>query len=395
MSKPSRETALRRGEAQLQEWGIAADAGVAALRGAIGRDIAADLAIAARLGAHPEPASVDALRELEAQATDKLVRKEVQRSLYRLEQRGVAVVHATAVAPPPAAIAAAALEGYLSAVDGRGDQLVWLLKPRPGGLAHLFAVINDPDGLREVELTETTRKALRAAQQELLSKHDLRMIPADWRYCDALVDRAFGWATAQDHPVHGDYRGFRAQLIKEAPSAVTPLIFTRLDANTVRADAQLVGESDKVLEEKELRTWFFDPETLNPYLDEARRIKDSPLVLNQGQQQELLRAIAERAVGELFGGERQPSWVRRLEEMAYFFHATGRIDQAKRALAAALALEVSTQGGRGISFCEQLTRTSLAAFLQMEEQRQEEESRSSLVLTPQQAAREAQQRRRS
>ena len=27
---------------------------------------------------------------------------------------------------------------------------MWLLKPRPGGIAHLFAVLNDPDGLREV-----------------------------------------------------------------------------------------------------------------------------------------------------------------------------------------------------------------------------------------------------
>lgn len=392
MSKPNRETALRLGEAQLQGRGLSADAGVDALRGAMGRDAAVDLAIAARLGALPEVASVDALRELETRATDKLVRKEVHRSLYRLEQRGIAVPHA-APAAAPRAVAAAALEGYLSAVDGRGDQLVWLLKPRPGGLAHLFAVINDPDGLREVELTETTRKALRAAQQELLSKHDLRMIPADWRYCDALIDRAFRWATEKGHPVSGDYRGLRAQLIKEPPVALTPLVFALLDADAIRADAPLLGESDKLLEEKELRTWFFDPETLKAYLDEARRIKDSPLVLNQAQQQELLRAIAERAVDELFGGARQPSWVRRLEEMAYFFHATGRVDQAKRALAVAIALEASTQGGRGISFCEQLTRTSLAGFLQMEEQRQEEESRSSLVLTPQQAAREAQRRR--
>ena len=89
-----------------------------------------------------------------------------------------------------------ALEGYLSAVDGRGDQLVWLVKPHPGGLAHLFAVINDPEGLREVNLFETTRKALRASREELLRKHELRMIEADWRYCDYLIDRAFHWAAA-------------------------------------------------------------------------------------------------------------------------------------------------------------------------------------------------------
>ena len=81
--------------------------------------------------------------------------------------------------------------------------------------------------------------------------------------------------------------------------------------------------------------------------------------------------------------------------MAYFFHATRRIDQARRAVAAALALEASTRGGREIPLCEQLVRTSLAAFLQMEQQREEEQARSSLVLTPQQAVREAQRRRPS
>ena len=97
---------------------------------------------------------------------------------------------------------------------------------------------------------------------------------------------------------------------------------------------------------------------------------------------------------ELVGGERRASWVRRLEEMAYFFHATRRPQQAKSALAVALALDSSSRGGREIGFCEQLARTSLAAIVQMEEERRAEESKTSLVLTPQEAAQEAQRMRR-
>jgi len=62
-----------------------------ALRSLTGRHADADLAIAARLGTHAEPASVETLLALEAGSTDKLVRKEVRRSLYRLEQRGVTI----------------------------------------------------------------------------------------------------------------------------------------------------------------------------------------------------------------------------------------------------------------------------------------------------------------
>lgn len=392
MSKPNRETQLRLGEQRLQEWGVSPDAGVDVLRSMIGPDVAADLAVATRLGTHADAASVDVLLKLEAENPDKLVRKEARRSLYRLEQRGVTIPHA---APLPAATMAAApaLEGYLSAVDGRGDQLVWLIKPRPGSLLHVFAVLNDPDGLREVSLAETTRKALRTVRQELLQRHELRMIEADWRYCDYIVDRAFSWAKEKGHPIDGDYRAIRLQLTKDAVSEMPPLILRHLNADTVRADAELVRESEKVLAEKEFRTWFFDPEALKPYIDEIQRIKDSPLVLNPAQQQERFRAIMERAIEELFGGEHRASWVRRWQEMAYFLHATARPEQAKRALAIALALETSQRGGHDISACEQLAQGSLAAYLQIEEQREQEQARSSLVLTPQQAAREAQRRR--
>ena len=391
MSKPNRDTELRLGEQRLQEWGLPADATVAALRAAVGRDAAADLAIAARLGAHADATSVDALQALDASSSDKLVHKEVKRSLYRLEQRGVPIP--SVPAPTPAPVFGPSIEGYLSAVDGRGDQLVWLLKPHPGGLAHLFAVVNDPEGLREVNVFETTRKAVRASRDELLRKHELRMVEADWRYCDYVIDRAFNWSAQRGQP-GGDYPGMRAKLTKDPVQAMQPLIFAHLDVAAVRRNGQLLVDGVKLLDEKEFRTWFFDHETLKPYLDEAQRIKDSPLLLNQAQQQERLRVLIERAVEELFGGAHQASWVRRLEEMAYFFKATGRGEAAQCALATALALEAAPHGGRDVPFCEQLARTSFVAFLQMEEKREQEEVRSSLVLTPQQAAREMQQRRR-
>lgn len=392
MSKADRDSELRRGEHRLKEWNLSADAAVEALKDVIGRDSASDLAIAARLGAHPDPASIEALLALDSASTDKLVRKEVRRSLYRIEQRGITVPRLPAPKPVPI-VSAPAVEGYLSAVDGRGDQLVWLVKPRPSGVLHLFAVINDPDGLREVDLTETTRKAVRAARQELIQRHDLRMIEADWQYCDYIIDRAFRWATEKGRPISGDYRGLRAQLTKEPVPEMPPLIFTRLEADAVRHDPALVVRSETLLEEKEFRTWFFDRDALQPYVDQIAQIQDSPLVLDQVQQQERFRMIAERAVEELFGGACRDSWVRRFQEMAYVLHASGRIDQAKRALAAALALQQSAHGGRDISVCEHLARASLAAHLQMEEQRQQEAARGSLVVTPQQAAREAQRRR--
>lgn len=393
MSKPGHETQLRRGEEHLSAWGMPADADLDALRGMIGRNADADVAIAARLGSCAEPASVEALLAMEAGTGDKRLRKEIRRALYRLERRGLQLPPPADAKPAPV-VAGAPLEGYLSAVDGGGDQLVWLVKPRPTGVAHVFAVINDPDGLREVNLSETSRKALRQAREQLLERHELRMVEADWRYCDYLIDRACRWAIEKNKPMNGDYPGLRAQVIARPVTPLPPLILAHLDSDAVRHESQLVAESTHLLDEQEFRTWFFDRAALQPYVDEVLDANRSPLILAPTQQHERAGGVGDRAVEDLFGGEARASWVRRLQEMAYFFHATNRPRQAKSALAVALALESSTRGGRDIGFCEQLARTSLAAFVQMEEERRAEESKSSLVLTPQEAAQEAQRMRR-
>jgi hypothetical protein len=386
----NRDQLLREGERLLAEWG-AADAAPAALTAWIGRAPAADLAIAHRLGGLASDDSLRALEQL-GQSADKLVRKEVKRSRYRLEQRGVAVPEPPA-APAPAPVLVPDLEGYVSPIDGRGDQLVWLVKPRPGGLAHLFAMINDPDGLREVDLNVITRKALKALRAELAEKHEMHFVEIDWRYADFLIHRAFGWARARNTPMNGDYPALRTQLLKEpAPDDLPPRVLARLDAAVVRADPGLLAASAELLHEKEFRTWFLGPDDARPYLEEMAQIKESPLVLNKLQQHDRFDAVIDHAVGDRFGGALRESYVRRLYAMAYIFAATKRDVRARQAVAVALALADPATNARTIPFCEQLVGGSLAAWVEAAAAEEAERAKGSLVVTPQQFAAERQQR---
>lgn len=384
MAKRDRDESLRAGEALLESWGVAGDAAPSALTASMGRDVAADLAIAQRLGALPGDESVALLQKLEAASADKLVHKEVKRALYRLEQRGVAVP----AAPTPAAvgpIVPAAIEGYLSPIDGHGDQLVWLVKPRSGGVLHLFAVINDPEGMRETDLTVVTRKALKAVRGELQAKHELTLVPADWRYCDFLMRRAFAWARAREARIEGDYPALRAQLVHEPGlEEMPPLILAHVDAAALTADDDRLAQSGTLIEQKEFRTWVFTPEQLKPYLDELAAIRDSPLVLDRAQQEERFRSVIDGAVERLFGGAPRDSWVRWLYETAYVFWSTGRREPARMAVTVAAALARSAHGGRGIPFCEHLARGSLALYFQAAAEQEAERSQSSLIVTPQQ-----------
>lgn len=383
MARPDRER-LAAGERLLATWNVAATA-AGELGAALGRDADADLAIVHRLGTVQDPAAVALLQQIEKTAASKDLRREARRSLYRLEQRGMEIPRKPA---PPAAplVGAPALQGLVSAIDGRGDQLVWLLKPRGEGLYHFFAMINDPEGMRETELNVITRKGLRELRAELKAGHEIEFVEADALYCDFLMHRAFRWARERGGHTHGDYLGFRARLLRQpAPENLPPLALASLDAEGIRADESLVADSSKLLEEKEFRTWFFPRQRLQPYLDAVAEAESSPLVLPEEHKKERVEAVVRRAVGELFAGEQGRSFARRLLEMAYFLLATQRGEAAKLAVAAAFALERG-EGGTGIGFCEQLVGSSLGFWYAMEKQEEEERRKESFLVTPQEFA---------
>lgn len=380
MAKDKREALLRDGEHRLQEW--QAGATPAELSSFIGRDAAADLAIAARLGGIADAASVVALQALDAATNDKLVHKEVKRALYRLEMRGIEVPHAPAPAPVSLGAAAPLLEGYLSPVDGNGDQLVWLVRADANGVLHLFGVVNEADGLKDLGLFETSRKSLRAARAEMAEQHGIRMVEADWRYCDCLIDRAFR-RSRQRGEVIGDLPGMRRRLTDMPVTEVPAPIRGIFDADEVRADSAALERSALLLGEPEVRSWVFSYQALVPYLEEWQGILESPIVISEEQQQERFQALGEKAVHELFGGDAQAAWVRRLEEMAYVLHASGRSEAGRAAFAAALALEVSPRGGVGVPICDNLGRSCLAAYVQAYANQAKDEAEADALVTPQ------------
>ncbi len=368
---------VRAGEARLSESGVSADATPADLAELVGHDVDIDLAIVHRLGSIASPESVDLLRRVEKDAPKDL-RREVKRSLYRLEHRGVDVP----VAPPqPRRVSlAAGIEGYVSAFDGRGDRLVWMVKPRPGNVLHLFAVVNDPAGLREVALNRLTRKGLREIRSELEQKHDIRFVSVDWRHADSVLQVGLEWAQVKGNSVDGDYPALRAQITSEPLPGDSP---AGHDDWTPASDAKDCADCAEIFLEPELRTWLLREELARKAVAELVEVRNSPLVLNDAQLSERFNAVNDGIVEEAFGGDLGASWQRRLEEMAYYFAKTSRPERARQAVAAAGAM----RDGRPLSeipFCDIYVRRTLGMYMSETEKQQEEERKSSLIVTPDQ-----------
>lgn len=396
--KKERERRLEAGKKKLAEWEVSLEAleegrlSPAAVGERIGQDKAADLALVALLGDYPSSEAARILLSLEGKTQDKALYREIHRSLYKLSQKGVVVER-----PQPQALAPILTpiepEGYLSPFDGRGDRLIWLVKPRVGGgLHYLSAVVNEPEGMRDVDAVIITRKVLRQVRREVEDQHHIIMVEADWRYCDFLMREGYERAQAQKQEL-ASYPALRSHLVSSSPSASEPPIYRHLDPAAIEADTALVEDSARLLEEQELQGWLLDEEQAKRYVEQITEARESPLILNRYQQQDRVRDIINKAVEEMFSDGGATAYARRLEDTAFYLFATGREAQARRALATALALKKSEKGGRGIPFCEELVRRSIALYYGEEETREREQA-SGPIMKPREFATLMQARRR-
>jgi len=367
----------------LRAAGVAADdTDPARLLPLAGRDAALDLAIVARLARVADEAHAAALRRVEADAAragPKAVVKAARRALYLLGQRGVTVPEPERIEPARRLAAPGSLEGYVSAIDGRGDRLIWLVRPqREGGLLVLTAIVNEPAGLRDASLAELPRKTLRRMERDLQASHRLRMVAADGAYCDALLAEGFARARAAGTGGVGEYPTFRARLTSSEPAPRDPPLAARVLGEAGRD----VADGARLLDELEFTTWRLERPALAAYVAEIAAVRESPLVLSRPQQEERVRAVVARALRELFAEDGGAAYRRRLEEMAYYLDATARRPLAIVALASAQALAASTAGGEGIPFFEELTRRSFAVLLEEDAARAREQAQGSVLVRP-------------
>ncbi|MGE5220310.1 MAG: hypothetical protein ACM3SP_25180 [Chloroflexota bacterium] len=384
--KKNVDEAIRHGLDELAKLGVdfsaAAPVLVDNLTQQFGKAHATDLAVIFSLGKIADQTAVSALADIERRSTDKEIKKEIKRSLFKLGQRELKMPQEAAAQKPVTLFESAAeIEAYMSAVDGGGGRLLWIAKAQPGhGLQVIQAMLHDRQGLLRIGGMRMRRKELRKMADEIKQQHEVSMISVPWEFADQMIYEGYERAKARGQSGLENFHEIRSVIATGKPKELTHPIYQQLNAAEVR-DGAWRELSRRLLDEPELRFWILTDDWVQNFLPQLQEAQTSRLVLNPLQKEERFNAIVRDAVKTLCSGENGQAFKRRMEDMALYFFETDRADLAKLSLAVALQVGEGDPGPLDISFLTGLVQKSFAFFMSQEKAKKEEEQ-SGLIIKP-------------
>lgn len=304
------------------------------------------LALVEALGGERSDAAARVLSTLAAEAPDRELRKAARRGLHRLRAVGLSVdipAPSTAPAPTAAPELPRLADAHATTADGVGSRALWLVLERPlGGLAVFGLLLNDLVGMKDCTFRETTRKKFRETLRDWHDQNELPSHELSPDYGLALVSEALALNAESGQTVPTEFQLHRALLGALPPPPENALIHRYVTRGQALLLPDLLEQTDQLLDEEELQPWFFSYDESIARAEELRRIREARIVLSIEPREVQERRVIDAAVADLFTPKMRRAIRRRLEEVAYLFWTTGRERAARRAVAAAFALNESS-----------------------------------------------------
>ena len=301
--------------------------------------------------ARPEAAAL--LGQIAATTETKGLQKAARRALYRLKTMGVDTESVPSREPRKPALEVPKLPvvaALASQIDFDGNRALYIARRRPfSGLVFVSLIIHDRRGVIECNAFPVTKKDLIRMVADIQADDRLTHIELPPTYAQQLVEESYQRNLATGTPVPRDFQGLRDLLGAPDTHWDKRPIYQVLSPEEIRGQPVWLSQAPQLLEVKELQGWHLPPEVVQKYREEIKRAADSPLIVSQALQQERVETVQKRTLREIFDAETCALYSARLEEMAYLLWQTKRPDEARRALASALALQ-----GEGVDPSEHL-----------------------------------------
>jgi len=349
----------------------------------LGRDAETDERVADFLATLAHPGTARLLVRMLSVAGSKNLTKTIKRSLHRLKGRGIAVEEVPpdqeeSIFRPPKAEPS---KGFGSGIDSLGERFLLLALPRPGrGLAVIQAGVSDTQGLVNFAGDEMTRKGFRTFLKELKEKFPFPLVDMEPSYVGFLITQAYQLTVQRKGPPPQDYLHFKAEIDSVKKEYDKPVIYSYLRIDETTEDDRWLRRAGDLLKSDVFADWVIEMDRIQPYADAVWEAEESKLILNPVQKEARFQEIYQKALSELFSGERRVLYERRLEAMADVLFKLGREEEARISLAEAMDLTKPLTPFQPNPFLLQLVITSI--FKRLRDAYEKKVKGSSLIVKP-------------
>lgn len=319
-----------------------------------------------------------------AGAEEKWVIKSIKRTLYKLRQRGVRWEEKPSkdepVLRPPKP---AEPEGYLGAIDSTGSRIIVIAKPQPlRGLLVVIGIVNDLEGIQEFNLKEFSKKGFSEFAKGSLSSAEFPIVTAPGAYCIHLLKEASSLHQRLSKPLPRGYHEAQNEFKDSTWDDPSPIIYQFIKEDEVKDRVHLLKESSRLHEIMPFSTWHLAGQEVEQYASSISEAQQSKIVLRPDQKEARLNSIYRDALEELFPDGMRLLWKRRLEEMAYVLLKTGKEEEARLAVSAAIDLKNPFSSIDPNPFIWNLLLKSLYILIEGDYEDKEKEEKTSLIVTP-------------
>lgn len=309
-----------------------------------------------------------ALQKLSESTRDKNTSSRIRKALFRLKNKGVEIeklpdtgVHTAQRAGYPDYVHAVA-----SAVDGRGQMLLWLARSRvPRGRYLVQVRLHRGRGIVEFTDAEMSARELRNVFRQISEMPTLASQEVPVGYAIWLLERSQRENEAGEVPLPRGFTHAKLMLDPLAEADVFPLE----GAHPVRAIVNSIAGEEERMEARTLFahrpfwSWVMDEDRVTPYFQEFLESMESQVALDERQKQERLQQIVKNGAKEIFQDTALRERIAgQLEDNGYIFHRAG--DEAMARECVTLADEVQMAADEPTPLFVEMVQYSINVMLE-------------------------------
>ena len=332
----------------------------------------------------PEAGSA-ALQQVHEESLSKAARKLLRRVRHRMRARGLDVpetqpASVVGILPP---VADRLEEALVSALDGRGARVAYIVESDPAGGARVFEVVLDEQrGLIDCDAYSAGRSKVRRFLKELTQRSQFVAVAAPTEAVRALVSRTAA-AQPKDRPLPRAYTEWRSRLSAASDAAATPGELVRAAHAAELGEAsgreERLERAARLVQDHELGPWPPEGEVLKKGAERIGEAGEGRIVVSDLRQQDHSESVLAEVLAEVFAADYAEQTARRFEESAFVFWKAERSEDALACLEAARGLREGEPAEQPVA--RALLEVQLGPALAQQKAEKNEEEQS-LLVTP-------------